>query len=166
MKVTTIEKLMNATGKTKEERFAERVEEHKKEYEETTTDYLLGWYVGNELVHNFLPTLSIDMMQTRKVIQVSDEETNKFEEISSTEPWEKTRKYMKTLEAKYLPSPLRCFTKMLKYTDESQFKTGLRDSLWDCDMCAYNIEPENIKIETSFELGSSIITLVYDPDAD
>ena len=45
---------------------------------------------------------------------------------------------------------------------EKEFKEGLRSSLWDCDMCSYNIEIENIKIENEMEMGFTIITFQLD----
>ena len=47
------------------------------------------------------------------------------------------------------PQKLECHLRLIKFNDEKQFKEGLRSSLWDCDMCSYNIEIENIKIEAT-----------------
>jgi hypothetical protein len=44
-----------------------------------------------------------------------------------------------------------------------KFKEGLRSSLWNCDMCSYNIDEENIKIYNDLELGFTHIKFQYDP---
>ena len=49
------------------------------------------------------------------------------------------------LEKKYLPDPLVCVLTLVKFNNELEFKEGLRDSLWNCDKCSYNIDIENIK---------------------
>jgi hypothetical protein len=38
-----------------------------------------------------------------------------------------------------------------------QFKEGIRTSLWDCDMCAYNIDIDNIKIYDDEDIRFTII---------
>ena len=40
-----------------------------------------------------------------------------------------------------------------------EFKKGLSYSLWDCDICSYNIEPENIKIYDDEEVRFTIVEL-------
>ncbi len=66
------------------------------------------------------------------------------------------------LEKKYLPNSLECTLRLIKFNDEKEFKEGLRSSLWDCDMCSYNIEIENIKIENEMEFGYTIISFQLD----
>ena len=70
--------------------------------------------------------------------------------------------YNKMLEKKYLPNPLECHLGLIKFNDENEFKEGLRASLWDCDMCSYNIDVENIKIEYEMEFGYTVITFQLD----
>jgi len=97
------EMLSNITPEMKEKWKQERVESKKK----LTLEYQLGYYVGLEIVHRYLPTLSTDMLQSRTVIEVSEED-------------------------------------------------------WDCDMCSYNIEPENIKIYDDEQSMFTIIELQLD----
>ena len=71
-------------------------------------------------------------------------------------------KLKKYYALKYLPKKLDCHLRLLKINDKKEFKEGLRSSLWDCDMCSYNIEIENIKIENEMEFGYTIITFQLD----
>ena len=158
-----------------------QIEEHQKYLDEISMDYQLGYYVGEHIVNRYLPTLSTDMIQSRNVIKVSEEDEieNKrldeewFKTTRHNDDWdgendgdkEKWKLYLqhnKMLEKKYLPKKLDCHLRLLKINDEKEFKEGLRSSLWDCDMCSYNIEIENIKIEYEMEFGYTIITFQLD----
>lgn len=131
-----------------------------------TSEYQLGYYVGLDIVRRYLPTLSTDMLQTLNVIEVSNEDSlenerldtewyvttrhgggwNGVDENGDKEKWETYHQHNKMLEKKYLPNPLKCHMDILNIQDMDDFKQGLKLALWDCDMCSYNIEPENIKI--------------------
>jgi hypothetical protein len=151
--------LNRLTPDEREEMRQERIE-HK---QSLTAEFQLGDYVGEHIVARFLPTLSTDKLQSRKVIQVSEEDTQKHNELD--EAWWNTTEYGETpnaadkeerwkqllanqrmLEKKYLPNPLKCHLPILNIQNELEFKQGLKASLWDCDMCSYNIDAENIKI--------------------
>lgn len=147
-----------------------------------TAEYQLGHYVGLEIVHNYLPTLSTDMLQTRNVIEVSEEDTMENERLDTEwyattqyggewdgkdesgdkEKWNLYHQHNKMLERKYLPNPLYCHMGVLNIRDMDDFKKGLRFALWDCDMCSYNIELENIKIYDEEHLMSTIIEFSLD----
>jgi hypothetical protein len=158
-----------------------QIEENKLYLEKLTVDRELGYYVGEHIVNRYLPTLSTDMLQSNIVIKVSEEdsvENNRLDKewYSTTrhqknydgendgngEKWELYKQHNKMLEQKYLPKKLDCHLRLLKINDEKEFKEGLRSSLWDCDMCSYNIEIENIKIENEMEMGFTIITFQLD----
>jgi hypothetical protein len=51
---------------------------------------------------------------------------------------------------------------LLNIKNENEFKDGLKFALWDCDMCSYNIEPENIKIYDDEDMYFTIIEFVLD----
>ena len=157
------------------------IEENKEYLKNVSMDYQLGYYVGEHIVNRYLPTLSTDMIQSINVIEVSEEDTiennrldrewystTKYqdnwsgEEDGNKEKWDLYHQHNKMLEQKYLPKELDCHLRLLKINDEKQFKEGLRSSLWDCDMCSYNIEIENIKIENEMEMGFTIITFQLD----
>jgi hypothetical protein len=158
-----------------------QIEEHQKYLDEISMDYQLGYYVGEYIVNRYLPTLSTDMIQSRNVIKVSEEdeiENNKLdkewfkttrhnddwdgENDGDKKKWELYLQHNKMLEKKYLPNSLECTLGLIKFNDEKEFKEGLRSSLWDCDMCSYNIEIENIKIENEMEFGYTIISFQLD----
>jgi hypothetical protein len=172
------EMLSNITPKMKEKWKQERVDSKKK----LTLEYQLGYYVGLEIVHRYLPTLSTDMLQSRTVIEVSEEDTlenerldtewysttthggewNGVDENGNKEKWELYHQHNKMLERKYLPNPLECYMSLLNVQNMDEFKKGLRFALWDCDMCSYNIEPENIKIYDDEQSMFTIIELQLD----
>jgi hypothetical protein len=153
------------------------IEEHQKYLDEISMDYQLGYYVGEHIVSRYLPTLSTDMIQSINVIKVSEEHQSEYDEMDKdyvdtliANDWKKgddnlfemLKKFRKLLDKEYLPNPLECHLRLIKFNDEKEFKEGLRSSLWDCDMCSYNIEIENIKIENEMEMGFTIISFQLD----
>ena len=48
-----------------------------------TSEYQLGYYVGEYIVSRFLPTLSTDIIQSRRVINVSEEDTEENKRLDS-----------------------------------------------------------------------------------
>lgn len=129
-----------------------------------TLEFQLGEYVGEYIVNRFLPTISTDSIRTNKCIEVSEEDkaTNKqleedwfnstkygnnpLSETGNNIKWDKYREHSRYLESKYLPKTLTCYLSPLNIQNIEEFKKGLSLTLWDCDICHYNIEPENIKI--------------------
>lgn len=126
----------------------------------------LGFYVGEYIVTNYLPTLSTNRIRTRTCIMVSDNdsienkrlsdewyETTRYgknwvkkDEHGDKEKWELYLNHQKMLEKKYLPHKLSCLISPLNIENVDEFKKGLIRSLWNCDCCSYNLKPENIKI--------------------
>ena len=147
-------------------------------------EFTLGLMVGDAIYHDFLPTLSTDMLQTRHVIKVSDEETlehtklhdawwekvslhwsNKDEErhAKSKVEWDALKKYEHMLSKKYMPHVLRCYVHKINLEgikDIEVFKKGIGAALWDCDLCAYHTD--NANIEVSQEEYNTIIKLKLD----
>ncbi len=157
------------------------IKKNEEHLETLTMDYQLGYYVGEHIVNRYLPTLSTDMLQSNRVIKVSEEDSVENDRLDkewysttryqknydgkndvNNEKWELYHQHNKMLEQKYLPKKLDCHLRLLKINDEKEFKEGLHSSLWDCDMCSYNIEPENIKIENDMVNGFTIITFQLD----
>ena len=169
-----------------EELTPEKLEEMKqkriKRKNSLTLDYQLGVYVGYEIINRFLPTLSTDMLQSRIVINVSEEDTlenerldtewyettrygGKWDGVSENgnpEKWDLFHQHNKMLERKYLPHEMICQLHILNIQNMDEFKSGIRASLWDCDMCSYNIEPENIKIYDDEDFHFTIIEFKLD----
>lgn len=116
-----------------------------------TMEYQLGWYVGEMIVTRYLPTLNVDMLQTRNCIKVSNDEelevkrlndvwyANYDEKVKNDSNWIALREYHSMLEEKYLPPVLDCHIQPINVVDLVEFKRGVRDSLWDSDLCHYDI---------------------------
>jgi hypothetical protein len=154
------------------------IEENKMYLKNVSMDYQLGFYIGENIVDNYLPTLSTDMIHSRKVIKVSEKdeiENNRLDDewfnscthergnSGDKEKWDAYFNHNKMLEKKYLPQTLECVFSLLRIDDMKKFKEGLRSSLWNCDMCSYNIDEENIKIYNDLEIGFTHIEFQYDP---
>lgn len=139
-------------------------------------NYYLGLSVGENIVNKFLPTLSTDMLKTDRIIEVSEEETKIWEEMSSeynkkylwatdkevkeegTKQFYENLKWYKTLEEKYLPKTLTVRITKVKPTNIIEFQKGVEEALWDCDLSHYSV------VDGFFEEGHdygwcSIITL-------
>lgn len=151
-----------------------QIKEHQKYLDEVSMDFQLGYFVGENIVNNYLPTLSTDMIHSRKVIQVNEEDTIEIErlnkeswinndELIDKEKWKLYLNYKKMLEKKYLPQTLECVFSLIRIDDIKKFKEGLKSSLWNCDMCSYNVEEENIEIYNDLEIGYTHIKFKYDP---
>lgn len=155
----------------------ERIKENKEYLENVSMDWQLGYYVGENIVHNYLPTLSTDMIHSNKVIQVSEEDY--FENKKLNEDWFNSCKHVrgdsgdkekwnlyfnhnKMLVKKYLPPVLECSFRLIRINDMDKFKEGLYSSLWNCDMCSYDIKEKNIEIKNDMEFGFTYINFKLD----
>lgn len=131
--------------------------------ESLTLEYQLGYFVGSEIVNRYLPTLSTDSMRSRLVIEVSEEDTeentrldsqwfestrygNNRDPLAEGPNWNLFHAHNKMLSKKYMPDPLVCHISPLNVQNWDEFKKGLIEYLWDCDMCSYSLKPENIEI--------------------
>jgi len=137
-------------------------------------EYQIGFLIGELIVHQYLPTLSTDMLQSYHVIEVSKEdsaENKRLHDLWSSSHWKlpktekqgekewvELRKHDIMLEKKYLPEKLECFVPPIHVENNIDLKEGIIDSLWDCDMCTYSLNPDDIEI-TDF-LGMGDITNV------
>jgi hypothetical protein len=175
MKNEIIDDIFNSITPEEEEKWKQKRIEHKNKL---TAEYQLGYYVGLNIVRD-LPTLSTDMLQTRNVFQVSEEDTleNKrldeewlettryggkwdgVNENGDKEKWELFLQHNKMLTKKYLPNLSKHYMGVLNIQNMNEFKEGLGVALWECDLCNYDIEPENIKIYDYEDFYSTIIEL-------
>ena len=149
-----------------------RTQENEEYIQKVSMDWQLGFYVGEYIVSHYLPTLSTDMIYSKNVIKVSEEDEveNKrlddewfkitkykenwsSEEHSGKDKWDEYFKHNKMLEKKYLPPVLECVIGLIRIDNMKNFKDGLRTTLWNCDMCSYNIDEENIEIENDMLNG-------------
>jgi hypothetical protein len=139
-----------------------------------TMEYQLGWYVGEEIVRKYLPTLSVDMIQTRTVIEVDPAEKVECERLNdiwfeksqrlgqegSSKEWKELRAYHEMLEAKYLPKEVICHIQPVNYIDEDQFKLGIVRALWDSDLCHYKCsDPSDVDVKLEDDAYFTKITL-------
>lgn len=129
-------------------------------------EYQLGLYIGNYIVDRFLPTLSTDMIRSRTVINVTEEEKTEYERLDSIwynlvsqnsekmlakNEWNALQVYRKKLDNKYLPPVLECYVTLIRVSEDKvlDLKKGIRQSLWDCDMCSYKCDPDDIEMSES-----------------
>lgn len=173
-----LDKFFKLTKKDKQKIRKERVEKRKS----LTLAYQLGYYIGEEIVRRYLPTLSCEEIKTNKVIQVKISEADerrrldnawysKFSSIKGSnlersnatkKEWESLRAYSKMLEDKYLPSTIECSFQLLNLTrrDIFDFKKGVGASLWDCDCSHYSSKVKDISVKTDKDGYFTTIKLI------
>jgi hypothetical protein len=172
---STLKKLIEEVRSSE---YKEKMINKNKEYlKNVGMDYQLGFYIGENIVDNYLPTLSTDMIHSRKVIKVSEKdeiENNRLDDewfnscthergnSGDKEKWEAYFNHNKMLERKYLPQTLECVFSLIRIDDMNKFKEGIKESLWNCDMCSYNIDEDKIEITNDLELGFTHIKFQYD----
>lgn len=141
-----------------------------------TAEWQLGYYVGENIVHDDLPTISVEA-GTRKEIPVSLEDELEYKrteenwynktqhgKVKADDEWKVYQDCRKRLIKKYLPNPLKCYVGILNIHNMEDFKNGLINSLWNSDVCNYNLNPENIKIYDDDEVFFTVIELMLDKD--
>ena len=136
-------------------------------------NYQLGIYVGQYIFFKYLPTLSTDMLKTRNVIHVNEDELIEHTTIdleltqsytvfggngNSDDFFKRYKSFNNKLAEKYLPHELVCACPKFSLTDIDEFKNGLREMLWDTDLCWYGIAT-NDDVEIVDYYGQTIITL-------
>lgn len=120
-------------------------------------NYYLGISVGENIVNNHLPTLSTDMLKSNRIIGVSEEETNIWNEMNdkwfsiamtdrmnkpseeSNKIFYENRKWYIKLEEKYLPETIEVRITKVKPTNIKEFQRGIEVALWDCDFSHYSV---------------------------
>jgi hypothetical protein len=155
-----------------------RMKQERVDYKKNLTlEFQLGYYVGSKIFTRYLPTLSTDSLQSRNVIQVSSEDLTENKRLNdewfdttrygknrdenspngNKEKWNLYYEHNKMLEKKYLPDPLVCHLRLLNVEKWDRFKEGLIDYLWDCDMCSYSLEADDIEISDDEDSYFTII---------
>lgn len=161
-KSTYLDRLLKELTPEKLEKMKqERLEEKMK----LTADWQLGYYVGESIYHKSLPTLSVEP-GTRIIIPVSLEDEQEYKRIEeewwdnyTDEEWNSYQEFRKKINKKYLPNPLKCYENILNITNMEEFKDGLITSLWNSDVCNYELTPDKIKIYDDGEIYFTIIEL-------
>jgi hypothetical protein len=132
----------------------------------------LGIYVGEYIITHYLQTLSTDMLQSNIVVKVSDEDTNTWAELEknyhsidnkteSNKVFYENLAWYKAMEKKYLPEKIKCMVPRIEPTDMEEFKEGLKEAIWDCDMSSYDLD-EPFSVQTHEYYWCSIINLKID----
>lgn len=138
----------------------------------------LGYFVGEQIVGRYLPTLYTDLIRTKKVISVTHAENAEYNRLNnawfskrsqsktddhsdSEEEWDALMSYSKMLEDKYLPPTIQCFFGALYVAEEhmADFKKGVGAALWDCDCSHYSTNSDNIDVKDDEDGYFTIITL-------
>lgn len=177
--------VMSKLTKIMKELTPEKMEEIRleqiKENKGLSVEYQLGDYIGEYIIFHYLPTLNIDIIKSRNVIKVSKNEKLKISELEKkwtetfnlnpkdnnflkgdSELWIEYSKFYNFLAEKYLPKVLKCRIHPLNVENMAELKRGIIDKLWGCDICLYNLEPENIKIYDDEYGFYSIVELTLD----
>lgn len=135
--------------------------------ERKSLQYNLGFLIGEYIISQYLPVLDICHFSTNNVIKTTEEEKaestrlddiwyHKLEEDKrckvtnlAKKEWIDVRKYNVYLTNKYLPKTLECCIPIVINLDNdlTKIKKGIRTSLWDSDVCEYNINLDKIRIE-------------------
>lgn len=148
-----------------------------------TMAFQLGWYVGEDIVYRFLPTLSVDMLKTRTNISVTCGEGDECRRLNDlwfaqsmrdrdsggagdSDEWKALRAYHEMLEAKYLKDTIECCFQVLNIQekDMDDFKAGIGASLWDCDCSHYSTKSEDIDVRADEDGWFTVITLKRSKD--
>ncbi len=178
----------NSIFRFSEEERAEFKRKRKESKSKLSLAFQLGFYVGEQIVDRYLPTLSCDMLQTRKVISVTVGEGDECKRLNDVwfgkrmefrgdedeaskateKEWKALRAYHEMLEAKYLPGTIECRFGFLNVTEEdmADFKKGIGVSLWDCDCSHYLTDSENIDVKDDDDAWFTVITLKRADDRD
>lgn len=135
-----------------------------------TLEYQIGFYVGQNIYRSVLPTLDVSPFRSNVVYEVSEEEKKEFQELEKQhfkyrrdEDWERLRKSYNQLKEKYLPHKIRWQLPIFDVENIEEFKQGVRDALWDTDICEYKIETDaDIKIVEPDDGFSHCIELTLD----
>ena len=135
-------------------------------------EYQLGFYVGEEIARNWLPTLAVDGIHSSKVISVTLEEHQKHLELQEkwyklvqnksdhSKEWLELQEHHKLLECKYLPKILKCYISPVNVNDEIEFKKGIAKGIYDSDLSHYDCTyPEDIEFCLDEKAYFTIVTL-------
>lgn len=160
------------------------LEKQKQSFLNTTVEYHLGCYVGEDIVRKTLPTLSCFSIQTNNIIQVTEEEHNKIKELSNIwftevskysdkytrenkvaqEEWKNYREYSIALDEKYYPKTIHHQMPPMNIPNMEEFKKGIIHTLWDCDCCSYSLKEEDIVVQTNHDYSMTQISFILNID--
>jgi hypothetical protein len=136
--------------------------------EKNSPDYYLGILVGEIIYQKYLPTMDVDMLHSKHVINVTPEEKAEADRLhdilnatysdgTPRDKWghkESTSiahknwiNYIYKLAKIHLPETLHCRFEKIAVNDMNEFKKGLNDYLWDTDLSWYKAN-DNLWVDT------------------
>lgn len=142
-------------------------------YPKNSLEFQLGLYIGDDIVKNYLPCLSIDG-DTNNPIEVSDEDTMEYEKVKKaldaiefdnrceeSPKWKEYITFRKMLYKKYLPESIDCWVNRIESVmNMNDLKSGIQVALCDSDVCSYNTDI--IEIRNDEVMLRSIVTIYRD----
>jgi hypothetical protein len=85
---------------------------------------------------------------------------DKIESADSDDEWKALREYHEMLEEKYLPKEIVCTIHAVNYLDETEFKRGIVNALWQSDMSHYMCsEPEDVDVGLDDNAWFTLVTI-------
>jgi hypothetical protein len=110
----------------------------------------LGEYVGEYIVRNYLPKLSVfGFTRNSNTVDVDDDDMIEYKRyernmwVNGTINSEKHKEYVEffhQLERKYLPNVVKCMVRIAHYTNLNAFLEGVSYAIWDSDVSSYDID--------------------------
>jgi len=134
--------------------------------------YELGQLAGEIIELKYLPTLETDMIKTRNVVKVDDDElienkrlydilynSYKFNvgSYDSTIAHKNWINHVYILAEKHLPEKLECKINKVNPKNMDSFKEGLNDYLWNTDLSWYMPEDDFFKPNHKLTWCSTIL---------
>jgi hypothetical protein len=172
-KETTARKLLHQVQEDRSPELDEQLKQKRIDrIESMSLEYQLGFYVGEEIARNWLPTLAVDSIHSSKVISVTLEEHQKHLELQEKwyelvqdksghwKEWRDLQDHHKLLESKYLPKILKCYISPVNVKDEMEFKKGIAKAIYDSDLSHYDCSgSEDIEFSLDDNAYFTIVTL-------
>lgn len=159
------------------EKLNEMKKENLEKLKKISVEFQLGYYIGEYIVLRYLPTLSIDMLTSRKIISVNSDEFRKYNDLddawyekcklkeNNDGEWKALMDFRKEMKNKYLPKKLECYVNYINVENMSEVKKGIMSSLWNCDMSHYKCGEENdieIIVDENLLFTKIVLTLADD----
>lgn len=137
----------------------------------TTESYQLGVLIGDSISRK-IPVLTIHGIPGNIPMKIGEiDYYNSLKEKWFNEPkgelntqyWNEMKEFRENMEQKYLPKTYSFHTPVLNILDMGEFKSGIRESLWNFDFCNYKIgKNEDIQIKIDEDFYFMEITLMRD----
>lgn len=145
-------------------------------------NYYLGTLVGEIIYQKYLPTMNVDVLHSKHVVNATPEEkaeadrlhnilTDTYSDDTPSDKWGYKESssiahknwidYINSLAKIHLPEKLHCRFNRIVVTDMNEFKEGLTDYLWDTDLSWYKVK-DDFWVETSKHAWFNEVVLTLD----